>query len=83
MYSILRLDKGVHYMLPMRNVSGNIYLIEGPKQGRYPYSDLLYIDDRIQTLVDTGIGRAIRECFRDKKIDLIINSHFHLDHQGQ
>ncbi len=76
------LDKGVHYMLPMRNVSGNIYLIEGPKQGRYPYSDLLYIDDRIQTLVDTGIGRAVRESLRDKKIDLIINSHFHLDHRA-
>ncbi len=66
----------------MQMLSNNIYLIEGPNYGQYPYSNFLYIDDRIQTLVDTGWGNESLNSLGAREIDLIINSHFHLDHRG-
>lgn len=66
----------------MRKIANNIYMIEAPKHGQYPYSNFLFIDDQIQTLVDTGWGHSSLEPIKNKKIDLILNSHFHRDHTG-
>lgn len=66
----------------MLKLSNNTYLIEGPNCGQYPYSNFIYIDDRIQTLLDTGWGGESLKSLGNRAIDLIINSHFHLDHRG-
>lgn len=66
----------------MLKVAPGFYLIEGPKNGHYPYAHFMFIDDRIQTLLDTGWGRESLQVLGNKKIDLIINSHFHRDHMG-
>ncbi len=41
----------------MLKISNKFYLMEGPNHGQYPYSNFLFIDDQIQTLIDTGWGR--------------------------
>lgn len=66
----------------MLKICNQFYLIEGPMHAHYPYSNFLYIDDRIQTLIDSGWGSESLNTVGQKAIDLIINSHFHLDHRG-
>lgn len=41
----------------------------------------MLIDDDVKTLIDTGMGRDLAmEIAREKKIDLVIDSHGHEDH---
>jgi glyoxylase-like metal-dependent hydrolase (beta-lactamase superfamily II) len=66
----------------MIRVSNNFHLIKGPNHAQYPYSNFLYIDDRIQTLLDSGWGVESLDRVGNRAIELVINSHFHLDHRG-
>lgn len=66
----------------MLKVAPRFYFIAGPKKGQYPYAHFMFIDDRMQTLLDTGWGRESLQVLGNKKIDLIIHSHFHRDHIG-
>lgn len=66
----------------MLKLSDHLYLIEGPRHAQYPYSNFLYVDDGIQALIDTGWGSESFYEVSDKSIDLVLNSHFHLDHRG-
>lgn len=66
----------------MLQAAPGFYLIEGPRNGQHPYAHFMFIDDRVPTLLDTGWGRESLRGLGNKKIDLIINSHFHLDHMG-
>jgi|SRR5680860_24812 len=59
----------------------NLFFVSGEQGGRFPHSNGLMLDTELKVLVDTGFGRAAREAIMDgKDVDLIINTHFHLDH---
>ena len=60
---------------------GNITLIEGRNGGRYPFCNTLLIEGAARVLVDPGCGRRkIQPVQEQGKVDVIINTHFHLDH---
>ena len=62
-------------------ITEKILFIEAEGKGRYPYANSMLIDDDTRVLIDTGMGRDLaREIARDKKVDLVINSHGHEDH---
>ena len=62
-------------------IAENILFIEGENKGRYPYSNSMLIDDEIKALIDTGMGiNLAMRMEKEKKIDLVINSHGHEDH---
>jgi len=62
-------------------ITEKILFIEAEGRGRYPYSNSMLIDDDVRVLIDTGMGRDLAmEIAKEKKIDLVINSHGHEDH---
>lgn len=62
-------------------LTDNVFFIEGQNNGRYPFSNSMFIDDEVTALIDTGLGKNIIErIIREKRVDLIINSHCHEDH---
>lgn len=54
-------------------------LIPGDNRGRFPCSHSLLIEDEVTVLLDTGPGRR-QLCSLPAIPDVIINSHFHVDH---
>ncbi|SDI12799.1 MBL fold metallo-hydrolase [Desulfosporosinus hippei] len=57
------------------------FFIPGECKGRFPYSNGLLIDSSLRVLVDAGFGLSRREeILRNGDVDVIINTHFHLDH---
>ncbi|EHQ87942.1 Zn-dependent hydrolase, glyoxylase [Desulfosporosinus youngiae DSM 17734] len=59
----------------------NLYFVEGELGGRFPYCNGLMIDAEAKVLVDTGYGHdRIEEIIRSGQVDVIINTHYHLDH---
>lgn len=59
----------------------DLYLIQGENNGRPPYCNGLFIDSELKVLVDSGFGTKVRNKLLSMgKIDVIINSHFHIDH---
>ncbi|OLN27823.1 MBL fold metallo-hydrolase [Desulfosporosinus metallidurans] len=59
----------------------NLFFVSGEQGGRFPYSNGLMIDTGLKVLVDTGFGRSRREAIMAAgEVDVIINTHFHLDH---
>jgi len=55
-----------------------IYFIEGARNGKYPYSHSLLIEDY---LIDTGIStRLLRKLKRKFQINNVLLSHWHEDH---
>lgn len=63
-------------------VTDHIYMISGNNQGHFPSSFCFYIDDKQKVLIDTPLDREFPNLLGDRKVDLIINSHFHRDHTG-
>ncbi len=62
-------------------LTDNIFFIEGQNNGRYPFSNSLFINDESTVLIDTGLGKNVLErIIREKRVDLVINSHCHEDH---
>ena len=56
----------------------NIYLIKGDRNGNYPYSHSLLIEDLV---IDTGISSGhIKKVKRQFPINSVILSHWHEDH---
>ncbi len=56
----------------------NIFFVKGERNGGYPYSNSLLIEDY---LIDTGISSGhIRKVKRDFTINNVICSHWHEDH---
>jgi len=59
----------------------NLFFVSGENGGRFPYSNGLLVDGYRKVLVDTGFGVSRREkILVAGKVDVIINTHFHLDH---
>ena len=67
------------FVKPLLDESKNIFFIEGERNGRYPYSNSLLIED---CLFDTGISSGyLRKLKRMKfPINNVILSHWHEDH---
>lgn len=63
----------------MKRISQEIVLLESPPF-KYPYSHCLYIEDDIRVLVDSSPCEQGQAYLQGKQVDLIINSHGHLDH---
>ncbi len=58
-----------------------IYFVPGEKNGRPPFCNGLLIDSGIKVLVDPGFGeRSVNSIKAAMHIDVIINTHFHIDH---
>lgn len=59
----------------------NLYFVHGKLGGRFPYCNGLMVDAEVRALVDTGYGRTRLEAInKSGKIDVIINTHYHMDH---
>ncbi|NCB74057.1 MAG: MBL fold metallo-hydrolase [Clostridia bacterium] len=53
--------------------------LELTEQG-FTYSNWIYIDDEVQSIIETGMDEDGLQGLECSKIDLVINSHHHLDH---
>ncbi len=47
---------------------------------QYPSCNCLWIDDEVSCLIDTGFGASEHANIIEQELDLIINSHGHIDH---
>ena len=57
------------------------YFVSGDQNGQFPFSNGLMLDTGLRVLVDTGFGASRREAVKAAgEVDVIINTHFHLDH---
>jgi glyoxylase-like metal-dependent hydrolase (beta-lactamase superfamily II) len=65
----------------LKQLTKNIFLVEGKSVGRFPFCHSVLIRDRITALIETGCGREILEDI-DKEFspDVVIFSHIHPDH---
>ncbi|AET66514.1 Zn-dependent hydrolase, glyoxylase [Desulfosporosinus orientis DSM 765] len=58
-----------------------LFFVPGEHKGRFPYSNGLLINSELRVLVDAGFGQSRREeILKTGDVDVIINTHFHLDH---
>jgi glyoxylase-like metal-dependent hydrolase (beta-lactamase superfamily II) len=65
----------------IRRLTDRIFLVEGGKNGRYPYSHSLYIRDGGGVLVDAGSDPAeIGRLRREEGIATVVMTHYHEDH---
>ncbi len=60
---------------------GNIVFVPGTGGGRYPFCNSLYIDDQKKAIIDPASDETfLRKLADERRVDLIINSHYHEDH---
>jgi len=60
---------------------GNLVFIPGMGGGRYPFCNSLYIDDKKKAIIDPASDELfLRKLAGGKKVDIVINSHYHEDH---
>lgn len=58
-----------------------LYFVSGEQNGNFPFSNGLMLDTKFRVLVDAGFGPTRREAVMAAgEVDVIINTHFHLDH---
>lgn len=68
-------------MLELIKIIPGVYFVPGQKNGRPPFCNGLLIDSDIKALVDPGFGEeAVDSIKAAMHIDVIINTHFHIDH---
>ena len=66
------------FVQPLSNEFKDIFFIKGARNGKYPYSHSLLIEDY---LIDTGISsRLLRRLKREFQINKVLLSHWHEDH---
>ncbi len=60
---------------------GRLVFIPGLNDGKYPFCNSLYIDDKKKVMIDPASDEAyLRDLSLKTDIDAIINSHYHEDH---
>jgi len=65
----------------IQRIAEKIWLIEGLKGGRYPYSHSLYINDGGGVLIDCGSDpEEISRLQREEGLAVILMTHYHEDH---
>jgi glyoxylase-like metal-dependent hydrolase (beta-lactamase superfamily II) len=59
-----------------------LLFIGGEQNGKFPYSNSLFLSSqKANILVDTGVGKQVLQYLAERyDIDIIINTHFHIDH---
>jgi len=66
------------FIIPLSEEFEKIFFIKGARNGKYPYSHSLLIED---CLIDTGIStRLLRKLKREFQINKVFLSHWHEDH---
>lgn len=60
---------------------GCISFIPGPRDGRYPSCNSLFIDDELKAVIDPGSDEKELLKISSLKPGLVINSHYHEDHR--
>lgn len=60
---------------------GRITFIPGPRDGRYPACNSLFIDDDIKAVIDPGSDESELLKISNIKPDMVISSHYHEDHR--
>ncbi|MHA1783756.1 MAG: MBL fold metallo-hydrolase [Candidatus Helarchaeota archaeon] len=65
-----------------QEVIDNIWFIQGKNNGRYVFSNSLFINDEKKLLIDTGVGRSVIKKLiqRFGQPEIILYSHGHEDH---
>lgn len=65
-----------------QEILDKVWFIPGNNEGRYPFSNSLFINDEKKLLIDTGVGRSvIKKLLQDfGQPDIIFYSHAHEDH---
>ncbi len=62
-------------------ITDSIYLVPGQNNGRFPFSQSVYVDAERRILFDAGIGAKLLKKFLKKyPVDIVIVSHTHPDH---
>lgn len=60
---------------------GNLHIIRGNNDGRFPYCNSIFIDDSTKVIIDPGAGlKPFQQLIESKTVDLVVNTHFHFDH---
>lgn len=59
----------------------NLFFVSGEQNGQFPYCNGLMLNNGLKVLVDAGFGHSRRAAIKATgEVDVIINTHFHLDH---
>ncbi len=61
-------------------ITPNIFFIQAPNSAKFPYCNGLFIQDKLNAIIDTSFGAEIIAILNQEGIDIVINSHFHEDH---
>ena len=62
-------------------INPHLFLLQGSKGGRIPYANSLLIQDEITAIIDTGADvEDLERVAEEFSPDLVINTHFHIDH---
>jgi len=60
---------------------GQIKVILGEKNGKYPYGNSILVEDDVTALIDPSLMiRDLQGQVTARKVDLLFNSHYHEDH---
>lgn len=61
--------------------TGEIHFIAGEHGGRFPDGNCLFVDDELPIVVDPATRRSDLESIHArKKVRLVVNTHYHVDH---
>ena len=65
-----------------QEIIDNIWFVQGKNNGRYVFSNSLFINDEKKVLIDTGMGRFVIKKLIKKfgQPDIILYTHGHEDH---
>jgi glyoxylase-like metal-dependent hydrolase (beta-lactamase superfamily II) len=66
--------------MDIEEITENIYLVRGENRGKFPFSHSILIKDDVCALIDTGCGLEQLEKIRSIPLDMVLNSHSHIDH---
>lgn len=59
----------------------NLYFVSGEGHAQFPFSNGLMLETGLRVLVDTGFGPSRIDVIKAAgKVDVIVNTHFHIDH---
>jgi hydroxyacylglutathione hydrolase len=60
---------------------GRVVFIPGQNNGRYPFCNSLFVDDKVKAIIDPASDeKVLRNLKEYPGVDAIIHSHFHEDH---
>lgn len=67
-------------MIVVEDLGRGVKVIRPATRAAYPYSNSLYIDDEIKTVIDAGAGCKVYQPIHPEGIDLLFLTHYHFDH---